>query len=87
MKTEYTHKTAQLCLEGSETTNKHLLRTPSASIHYTLREEGKVEFLLTENAELSHEEHAVIRIPKGSYVKYNQREFDPFFQTVTRVFD
>jgi len=36
---------------------------------------------------LTHDEHDKMVFPKGNYKSYNQVEFNPFDNTVQRVFD
>lgn len=36
---------------------------------------------------LTHDEHAKMIFPKGKYRSYHQVEFNPFDQTVSRIFD
>lgn len=36
---------------------------------------------------LTHDEHARMVFPKGKYRSYHQVEFNPFDQTVSRIFD
>lgn len=49
--------------------------------------ETSIDFQLKTLGVLTHDEHAKMVFEKGNYRSYNQVEFNPFDQTVNRVFD
>ena len=63
---------------------KHVL--DSRSIEYNIDGQG-ISFMLKSMGILTHDEHAKMVFPIGTYRSYNQVEFNPFDQTVSRVFD
>jgi len=46
-----------------------------------------LEILEEEEAKLVHEEHKMIKIPKGKYVIINEREYNPWENETSRVVD
>ncbi len=59
---------------GETTGHKHILR--GNGVQFFASASGQVQVQVTDTAELVHEEHARIEIPKGSYEVVLQREFD-----------
>lgn len=71
--------------EGEIVGHKHILQSKS-NIKYT--EEGdSITFMLNAMGILTHDEHDKMVFPKGNYRSYNQVEYNPFDNTVQRVFD
>ena len=64
---------------------KHVLDS-SATIEYEIDDRG-ISFMLKSMGILTHDEHAKMVFPKGNYRSYNQVEFNPFDNSVNRVFD
>jgi hypothetical protein len=48
---------------------------------------NSITFMLADMGILTHDEHDKMVFPKGKYRSYNQVEFNPFDNTVQRVFD
>jgi hypothetical protein len=44
-------------------------------------------FIVHDKAVVTHEEHDKIVLDKGTFYKTNQVEFNPFDNTISRVFD
>jgi hypothetical protein len=71
--------------EGEIVGHKHILESKK-DISYV--ENGdSISFMLNEMGILTHDEHDRMVFPAGEYKSYNQVEFNPFDQTVQRVFD
>ena len=64
---------------------KHVLDS-TAEIEYEIDDRG-ITFMLKSMGILTHDEHAKMMFEKGRYRSYNQVEFNPFDQTISRVFD
>ena len=64
---------------------KHVLESNS-NIVYRENSES-IDFELKALGVLTHDEHAKMIFEKGKYRSYNQVEFNPFDETVNRVFD
>ena len=71
--------------EGEIIGHKHILES-SQDIEYKEDSNG-ITFMLKSMGILTHDEHAKMVFPKGKYRSYNQVEFNPFDNTVSRVFD
>lgn len=71
--------------EGEIIGHKHILESNS-DIQYEENAES-IDFILKDMGILTHDEHAKMVFPKGKYRSYNQVEFNPFDNTVQRVFD
>ena len=71
--------------EGEIIGHKHILESNS-DISYQENSES-IDFELKALGVLTHDEHAKMVFEKGKYRSYNQVEFNPFDQTVNRVFD
>lgn len=74
--------------EGRDATGaikKHVLHS-TKDIEWQQDSNG-ITFMLKEMGILTHDEHAKMVFPKGKYRSYNQVEFNPFDNTVSRVFD
>lgn len=72
---------------GEVTGHAHALHEPGVAL---LRREGISDRVLTvgrELAELVHEEHATIALPKGTYVIRQQREYDCLAEASRAVAD
>lgn len=65
--------------------HKHILECPS-DIEYEQDENG-ISFMLKGMGILTHDEHAKMVFGSGNYRSYNQVEFNPFDETINRVFD
>ena len=71
--------------EGEIIGHKHILESNS-DISYQENSES-IDFELKSLGVLTHDEHAKMIFEKGKYRSYNQVEFNPFDETVNRVFD
>lgn len=71
--------------EGEIIGHKHILESTSEMEYEQLG--NTLAFELKSLGILTHDEHAKMVFPKGSYRSYHQVEFNPFDQTVGRVFD
>jgi hypothetical protein len=75
--------------EGEIIGHKHILESNS-DIEYcenTTSGSESIDFELKSLGVLTHDEHAKMVFEKGKYRSYNQVEFNPFDETVNRVFD
>ena len=71
--------------EGEIIGHKHILESP---VDLDYEQAGNaLEFELKAMGILTHDEHARMVFPAGMYRSYHQVEFNPFDQTVSRVFD
>jgi hypothetical protein len=87
-----TIKAKRLCLgegEGIDAAtgqmNKHVLDSKQV-IEYD-KNADRIKFMLNDMGILTHNEHKKMVFEKGTYYSYNQVEFSPLDQTVSRVFD
>jgi hypothetical protein len=71
--------------EGEIVGHKHILESKS-DIEFQ-QTDNSISFMLKEMGILTHDEHDKMVFPPGDYRSYNQVEFNPFDQTVQRVFD
>lgn len=71
--------------EGEIVGHKHILESKT-DIQYK-QEQDSITFMLSGLGILTHDEHDRMVFGPGSYRSYNQVEFNPFDQTVNRVFD
>ena len=71
--------------EGEIIGHKHILESKK-DITWEQDDNG-ISFMLKEIGILTHDEHAKMVFPKGNYRSYNQVEFNPFDNSVQRVFD
>lgn len=71
--------------EGEIIGHKHILES-NKDIEWSQDING-IDFMLKDMGILTHDEHAKMVFQKGNYRSYNQVEFNPFDQTVSRVFD
>jgi hypothetical protein len=71
--------------EGEIVGHKHILESKE-DITFTQTDES-ITFMLNEMGILTHDEHDRMVFEAGNYRSYNQVEFNPFDQTVSRVFD
>lgn len=71
--------------EGEIIGHKHILES-TADIDYEQLGNTLV-FELKSLGVLTHDEHAKMLFPAGNYRSYHQVEFNPFDQSVSRVFD
>ena len=65
--------------------NKHVLTCTTAFDN--TRTDDSITFMLNKLGVLSHNEHAKTVFDKGKISSYNQVEFNPYDETVARVFD
>ena len=72
--------------EGEATGHAHVIEAPEAEL-VTAAEAAELYLLVhgTETVALTHEEHATIDVPPGSYRVVGQREYSP--QEIRRVAD
>lgn len=71
--------------EGEIIGHKHILESDK-DIEWEQDDNG-ISFMLKDMGILTHDEHAKMVFPKGNYRSYNQVEFNPFDNSVQRVFD
>lgn len=71
--------------EGEIIGHKHILESKK-DIEFSQDETG-ISFMLSSMGILTHDEHAKMVFPKGKYKSFNQVEFNPFDNSVQRVFD
>jgi hypothetical protein len=71
--------------EGEVVGHKHILES-KVNISYSQNSDN-ISFMLSHLGVLTHDEHAKMVFTKGNYRSYNQVEFNPFDNTVNRVFD
>lgn len=71
--------------EGEIIGHKHILES-KINISYS-KDSDSISFMLSHLGVLTHDEHAKMVFEKGNYRSYNQVEFNPFDNTVNRVFD
>jgi hypothetical protein len=71
--------------EGEIIGHKHILES-TRDIEYSTNKES-IDFMLDSMGILTHDEHSKMVFGKGRYRSYNQVEFNPFDNTVNRVFD
>ena len=71
--------------EGEIIGHKHILESDK-DIEWEQDSDG-ISFVLKSLGILTHDEHAKMVFNKGSYRSYNQVEFNPFDNSVQRVFD
>jgi hypothetical protein len=71
--------------EGEVAGHKHILESDT-NINYNDSGET-ITFMLNSMGILTHDEHDRMVFEPGNYRSYNQVEFNPFDQTVQRVFD
>jgi hypothetical protein len=81
-----TQKAKRIVLgEGEVIGHKHILESEK-DIEYDQTQDS-ITFMLNSLGVLTHDEHDRMVFEKGSYRSYNQVEYNPFDQTVQRVFD
>lgn len=71
--------------EGEIVGHKHILES-AENITFEQTDES-ITFMLNTLGVLTHDEHDKMVFQAGTYRSYNQVEFNPFDQTVQRVFD
>ena len=71
--------------EGEIVGHKHILESKS-DIEFEQTQES-ITFMLNSMGILTHDEHDRMVFTPGKYISYNQVEFNPFDNTVQRVFD
>ncbi len=71
--------------EGEIAGHKHILES-SKEMEFQLNSQS-IDFVLKSLGVLTHDEHAKMILEAGQYRSYNQVEFNPFDNTVNRVFD
>lgn len=71
--------------EGEIIGHKHILESKQDIQH--AQDNDGITFMLKSMGILTHDEHARMVFEAGTYRSYNQVEFNPFDQTVSRVFD
>lgn len=71
--------------EGEIIGHKHILESKEDIEYAELTD--SLEFELKSMGILTHDEHAKMVFPAGKYRSYHQVEYNPFNQTVSRIFD
>ena len=79
-------KTKTLILALGESTNTHVLNSKK-DIDYSNGRDESIHFLLKDTGVITHEEHDRIVLNEGFYTKTNQVEFNPFDNTISKVYD
>jgi len=81
-------KLTHCVLQSSDVSgHKHIIKKGNVSLY---NHNNKDEFILVvvdKEVILTHEEHKPIKIPKGKYLVYGVKEFDPFEEEIRRVRD
>jgi hypothetical protein len=67
---------SMILVEGELTGHAHRIADPDTAIVYERRGELFLQ-VIAELAEVIHQEHATIRLPRGRYRVWRQREYDP----------
>ena len=81
-------KLNHLCLQKSDVSNhSHQITRGDAILYSTQDKEKQILVVKSKEAHLTHEEHKPIIIPKGKYLVYNVKEYDPFEEEIRRVRD
>jgi len=91
-KKEASKKAKRLCLGEGEHVSaetgqmiKHILSSKS-DIEYETTNDS-ITFMLKDMGVLTHDEHDRMVFESGKYSSYNQVEFNPLDETISRVFD
>jgi len=71
--------------EGEIIGHKHILESKK-DLNYK-QTPDHITFMLKDMGILTHDEHDKMVFPKGKYRSFNQVEFNPFDNTIQRVFD
>ena len=71
--------------EGEIIGHKRILESKK-DMEYT-QDTDSITFMLKDMGILTHDEHDKMVFPTGKYRSYNQVEFNPFDNTVSRVYD
>jgi hypothetical protein len=71
--------------EGEIIGHKHILESKK-DMEY-IQDTDSISFMLKDMGILTHDEHDKMVFKPGKYKSYNQVEFNPFDNTVQRVFD
>ncbi|PWN60420.1 hypothetical protein [Chryseobacterium viscerum] len=80
---EHTKDYKEYCLE--KTSNQHMLK---AEDYYIYSKNGTTEtFLIAKDAFITHNEHRMLRIESGCFVKYIQQEYNPITQIIENAYD
>jgi hypothetical protein len=69
----------------SNTQNRLVLATGEGANTHAVNAASKI--IKDEFARVTHEEHGTIHLSTGVYYKTNQVEFNPFDNSVSRIFD
>lgn len=78
----------KVLLETSEGANTHAVSATKTLIDFTHLENSSMKFIVNDDqAVVTHEEHDRIVLDRGTFYKTNQVEYNPFDNTVSRVFD
>lgn len=81
--TGYTKDYQEYCLE--KTSNQHILK---ASDYKVINRTGNTEvFCISEDAFVTHNEHKMLRLEKGYFIKYIQQEYNPITQLNENAYD
>lgn len=86
---ETMERTSTLQLTPGGEPQKHIMKSLGIFEYKKLSEDGQQIKLNVGNvgAVVTHDEHAKVILNEGVYYKTNQMEFDPFFNTVSYIFD
>ena len=85
-------KAKSICLgEGEVIGHKHVLSSNRDIVYEKVvlepRNFESISFMLSSMGVLTHDEHDRIVFEKGTYRSYNQVEFNPLNNSISRVFD
>lgn len=83
-----THNGKFTLAEGETTGHKHVITVPSVDDMDVIKSaDGGIFLVLRKEGVVTHEEHAPITIPTGTYRVDREREVDHFTKTTRRVLD
>jgi hypothetical protein len=85
---DFGKKLNHLVLQKSDVSgHKHQLIGRNAILYEGNNRDEFYLNITSDKISLVHEEHEPINIPKGKYIVYGVREFDPFEDVIRRVVD
>jgi hypothetical protein len=85
-KKEWGKKLNHLVLQKSDI-SQHAHVVKNNAVLYESKNKGEFYLTVTKDTVVTHEEHKEIKLPKGNYLVYGVREFDPFEEEIRRIRD
>ena len=79
----YTKDYKEHCLE--KTSNQHILKASAYKV--ISRTDNTEVFCISEDAFVTHNEHKILRLEKGYFIKYIQQEYNPITQINENAYD